>query len=96
VLPPIDEAMIRRVRSPDSERSLSRASPRSLSPVAGDYAAMRAVSPSPGTPRGSSEVSEAEADLEDKPAAQISPALAHREGERMELPQTPLSTFEAS
>ncbi len=93
VLPPIDEAVIRRVRSPDSERSSSRASPRSLSPVAGDYADLpRAMPPSSlGTQWGPFEPSEAEVDLEDEPAAQISPAPTHREGERMELPHTPLS-----
>ncbi|KAI9457101.1 hypothetical protein BJY52DRAFT_522120 [Lactarius psammicola] len=92
VLPPIDEAVIRRVRSPDSERSSSRATPRALSPVPGDYPDLRAVPPSQGTQRGQRvELSEAETDLVDEPAAQISPAPTHREGERMELPHTPLS-----
>jgi len=90
VLPPMDEAMIKRVRNPDSERSLSRASPRTLSPTAGDHADLRAVSPSLGTQRGPSET-ETEADLEDNPDAQIFLVPTHREGEKMELPQTPLS-----
>ncbi|KAH9062413.1 hypothetical protein EDB87DRAFT_300979 [Lactarius vividus] len=92
VLPPIDEAVIRRVRSPDSsERGSSRSSPRSMSPVPGDYnAGPRAIHRS---------LSREEAELGDESAAQISPAPTHRSGERMELPQTPVSAhryFEAS
>ncbi|KAH9163931.1 hypothetical protein EDB89DRAFT_2078399 [Lactarius sanguifluus] len=101
VLPPIDEAMIRRVRSPDSsERGSSRGSPRSLSPVPGDYnAGPRAVPLSLKMQKGQLERSREEADLGDESAAQISPTPTHRSGERMELPQTPVSAlryFEAS
>ncbi|KAH9010008.1 hypothetical protein EDB85DRAFT_2240731 [Lactarius pseudohatsudake] len=101
VLPPIDEAVIRRVRSPDpSERSSSRGSPRSLSPVPGNYnAGPRAVPLSLKTQKGQLELSREEADLGDESAAQISPTPTHRSGERMELPQTPVSAhryFEAS
>lgn len=85
VLPRIDEAMISRARIPDSERSSSR---RMLSPVAGDYADLRAVPPSR---RGPFEPSEAKADLVDELAAQISPTPSHREGEMMALPRTPPS-----
>lgn len=90
VLPPIDEAMIRSTRTPDSERSLSRASPRAPSPISGDYAGMRAVSASLGTQQWPYQVNGAEVDLDDR-SAQISPLPTHREGERMELPQSPLS-----
>ncbi|KAH9012904.1 hypothetical protein EDB85DRAFT_1900043 [Lactarius pseudohatsudake] len=101
VLPPIDEAVIRRVRSPDpSERSSSRGSPRSLSPVPGNYnAGPRAVPLSLKTQKGQLELSREEADLGDESAAQISPTPTHRSGERMELPQSPVSAhryFEAS
>ncbi|KAH8994661.1 hypothetical protein EDB86DRAFT_3167243 [Lactarius hatsudake] len=101
VLPPIDEAVIRRVRSPDSsERSSSRGTPRSLSPVPGEYnAGPRAVPLSLKTQKGQLERSREEADLGDESAAQISPTPTHRSGERMELPQTPVSAhryFEAS
>lgn len=97
VLPPIDEAVIRRVRSPDSSE---RSSPRPLSPVPGDYnAGPRAVPLSLKTQKGQLELSREEADLGNESAAQISPTPTHRSGERMELPQTPVSAhryFEAS
>ncbi|KAH8984511.1 hypothetical protein EDB92DRAFT_1819049 [Lactarius akahatsu] len=101
VLPPIDEAVIRRVRSPDSsEHSSSRGSPRSLSPVPGNYnAGPRAVPLSLKTQKGQLELSREEVELGDESAAQISPVPTHRSGERMELPQTPVSAhryFEAS
>ena len=90
---PTNVGLIRRVHSPDSERSSSRASrrdtsSRTLSPVAGDDAELREVSLTLGTPLWSFVVGDAEAD---ELAEQVSPAPTHREGERMELPQTPPS-----
>ena len=90
---PNDVALIRRVHSPDSERSSSRASrrdtsSRTLSLVAGDDAELREVSLTLGIPRWPFDVGEAEAE---ELAEQVSPAPTHREGERMELPQTPPS-----
>jgi len=74
------EAAIRRVHSPDSERSSSR---RSLS-VEGDHAELREVSLSPGTSQWPFEAGEFEGD-------ELADAPTHREGERMALPHTPPS-----
>ncbi|KAN0135446.1 hypothetical protein V8E53_006725 [Lactarius tabidus] len=82
-----EAATIRRVRSPDSSRSSSRASRRSLS-VVGDHPELREVSLSPGTSLWSLEVGELEGD---ELADEISPTPTHRDGERMELPHTPPS-----
>jgi hypothetical protein len=87
-----EAATIRRVRSPDSSRSSSRASRRSLS-VVGDHPELREVSLSPGTSLWSLEVGELEGD---ELADEISPTPTHRDGERMELPHTPPSAHRYS
>ncbi|KAF8267937.1 hypothetical protein EI94DRAFT_1579359 [Lactarius quietus] len=91
--------VIRRVHSPDPSRSSSRAERRdsertSLSLVEEDYGEMRDVSLSLGTPQWRFQVGEAEEyDLEDdlELVEQVSPAPTHREGEKMQLPETPPS-----
>ena len=83
------EAVIRRVHSPNSERSSSRASRRSLS-EAGDHSEMREVSLSPASQWSSAPESEEEELAEDE---MISHVPTHHEGERTGRPHTPHSAL---
>jgi len=93
VLPPIDEAIVKRVHSPDSEYSSAHSSPhhepRPLTPVAADYVD-RSVLPEPPSPQDPLPVPWPTQDE----GSVMQMALKHREHEEIEVPTSPGSVLQ--
>ncbi|KAH9963805.1 hypothetical protein BC827DRAFT_1266148 [Russula dissimulans] len=98
VLPPIDEAIVKRVHSPDSEYSSAPPSPhhkpRPLTPVAADYVD-RSVLPEPSSPQDPLPwPAQDEARLAQGPVMPVPTPLKHREHEEIEVPTSPDSVLQ--
>jgi hypothetical protein len=93
VLPPIDEAIIKRVHSPDSDAYDSASSspnhtPGTLSPVAADYVDRSVLPEQPSLHRAP-----AQGETRPERIPKMPIPLKHREGEAVEVPMSPDSVL---